>query len=331
MIIYDGEFKFSDSYRDMSSLELVEPFLMKSSSGDMYPIGKVPAKSINYNSGLQSSQFSNNLYRLDDSIWRMLRDKKRITESVDEYYSNNKVMIINDNIISVVDNQNYLTEFLDSIDKFTENDGLTLRYRYDEEEFQLLVIDDESSTGFIIRYYLSYNWISVFNVMYVGDSELFISPYPVTDKPVENDISILLDDEYLLNQCSMVSNDYQDFCDRGNINMSYSELISRLKSDFNIRITGKVIDPSDYLEDKDFSLIVSRFVDEVLGLMYQGVGYEYVNSSHLKRSVNFSPISYSRYYNIISNMYLNNNISINSLISVSKLILDKETNHDKLV
>lgn len=335
MIKYNKEFKFSDTYKDLSTMKLVEPLTMKSSLGEIFPVNKVPGKLISYYSGLRSNQFSNTLYKLDQGIWELLRDKKLETDEVKEYFSDNKVMIINGEIISVVNNSNYLAEFMDLINSLVEsNSEFSYMYQYNDNEFQFMVLRDGPESikvGFLIRYYLSHNWVSVINVAYDKDGAgLFTSPFKVTDKAVDSDLSIVLDPEYLSEQCEVVLEEYKTYNQRRSVKMTYSELFSRLRVDYGIRITHKAIDPVDYLADTEYNSEVSGFIQQALFEIYQGNGYEFINSPYLKRSINFSEITYGKYYKALSSLYMDGMVDLGNVVEVAEWILNRNTNYDQL-
>lgn len=334
MIKYDGKFEFNDAYRDLSTMTLSEPSVMKSTLGEIIPMNKVVAKEINYNAGMRSLQFSKNLYETDSTLWKTLRTKKSKLESVKEYFSSNKVMIIDDEIVSVVNNDNYLSDFMSIISNLTKNKDLKFFYNYTNQEFQFMVLknsDTNIMTGFIIRYYLSYNWISVMNVRYDSSTtDLFVSPFMITDKAIEDDLEIILDTSVLLDQCDIIDNEYTNFINKSSVKMSYAELFSNLKSDFGIKITYKVIDPIDYLANTEYSELVSKFLNKVLTSIYNGAGYQYVNSSYLKKLVNFSDITYGEYYKAVSDMYFDGSINIDNILSIARSVINSRTNYDQL-
>lgn len=328
MELFNKDFKFEDSYRQLTTLELVDP-MTAVINGKYYPINKTPAKSINSNVGLRSLMFSNQLYDHDKSLWETLQNKRKDNESVLEYKDSHFAMIIDDIIVSILDSDKYISKLMSILSDYIKDESLKFFYNYKDDEFQFIVLKDHSSggkSGYIIRYYLSYNWITVRNVFYIDDN-LYVSYDPICDKEIEDDLDIILDKDTLLMTCDLVYDEYISFSNKAmDSKISVEELFSYLKYDFGIKIKYSRIDPLDFLASTEYSTEVSAFVSDVLSYIYDTDMYRYVNSPYLKKSITFTKYSFYDYFKVLTSMYSDNQVNINSLINLISTVAHNKTN-----
>lgn len=331
---FDNNFKFEESYKKLTSVHLVDPQTVII-DGKYTIMNKQPSKTINENYGMRSLQFSSQLYNHDKELWEALRDKKDDNSQINEYKESHYAVIIDDSVVSILDNNTYISSFMKIISKYVEDESLKFFYNYNgDDEFQFIVLKDHNpgQVGFIIRYYLSGNWIIINYVYYSEDGYLFVSPSPVSNKEVSDDLEIILNKEELLTSCNLVYDEYELFKNRSlNCKISMEELFSYLKYDFNLKIKYTRIDPINYIADHDeYSTEVSTFLQEVLTYIYDTDMYRYVNSSYLKKSIGFSQFSFYEYYKVLSSMYIDNLVNINSLINLVDMVMRDKTNFSQI-
>lgn len=326
---FNNNFKFEDTYKKLSSLSLIDPQTAYI-SGEYFPINKQSARVLNSNLGLRSFQFSNQLFDHDKDLWETLRDKRVKTESVTEYMDNHLVMIINGLIVSVIDNDKYLSKFMSIIDEYIKDQNLQFYYNYKDDEFQFIALKEEVDNvrvGIIIRYYLSYNWITVSNILYDKNNSIYVSNNPITDKEIEDDLEMILDKSVLLGTCDLIIDEYTDFLRRSiDSKISFNELFNYLKSDFGLKIKYAKIDPIDFLANKEYSSEVSAFINDVLNYIYDTDAYKNVNASWLKKSIQFSKYSFNQYYKILSSMYMDNQANLSRLTTLINQVMTSNTN-----
>ena len=111
-------------------------------------------------------------------------------ESVIKYKSSHYAMIIDDVVVSIIDNNTYIPTFIKIIDEYVKDESLSFFYNYKDDEFQFMMLKDnpegDGKVGVIIRYFLSSNWINIKNVYYSPNNNIYISYQSITDKEVEN-------------------------------------------------------------------------------------------------------------------------------------------------
>lgn len=330
---FENNFKFEESYKKLSSVSLVDPQTVIT-DGKFIIMNKQPAKTINENYGMRSLQFSTQLYNHDKDLWENLRDKKRDNAQVNEYKETHYAVIIDDLVVSILDNDTYISSFMKIISEYVKDESLKFFYNYNnEDEFQFIVLKehDHGQVGFLIRYYLSGNWVTVNHVFYSDDGFMFIAPEPISNKEVGDDLEIILDKEELLISCSMVYDEYEIFKKKASeCKISMEELFSYLKYDFGLKIKYTRIDPLDYLADHEYSSEVSKFIQEVLTYIYDTDMYRYVNSSYLKKSIGFSQFSFYEYFKVLSSMYIDNIINASSLINLIDMVIKNRTNFSQI-
>lgn len=329
---FDSNFKFEDTYKSLSSVKLVEPNAVEC-AGIYYPLNKQSSRLLNSNLGMRSHQFSNQLYNHDIILWRELRDKKDKTADVKEYKDLNYLMIINNMVVSVVSNNTTLVSFMKIIDELVKDVSRNYFYSYKDDEFQFLSINKDNKTGYLIRYNLSFNWITINSVYYDNKDSIviYISSETICDKQIENDLEIILDKDALELSTNTVQFNYEEFLRKSkNMKISFEELFYYLKCDFKLKLKYTRIDPFEFLADKDYSSEINNFISDVLTYIYDTENYKYLNASYLKKSIKFSKYNFYEYYRILSDLYVNNEISVNSLIALVTHVSKNRTNFSQI-
>lgn len=332
---FTNEYKIDNSVIKVSDLSLIEPVIAIDKNGNYLKMSKFSAKQINQIYNLGGYQFSNKLYWLDVDSWRSLRDKRLTEDNIIENINKYNAVVVNDVIVTVVEDKPYVAEILDFINEFVRDDDIST-YVEDIEDKRILsvICIKDNKTGINIRYYIEDNWISIDDCYYDEDSDTLLFGYSseISSYINEDIINTINKDDLMQSAELSIAYAVEDIKNSFSVHTSVDEFSYYMKRLFKIKLGVAKYDIMNYAADhQDIPVDAINELSSLIDKYYDNASSNYTLSSYLRKAITMSSITYGEFVNSLSKIYIHDDLlKIDDLVGIERKVLNKSTDYDQL-
>lgn len=256
-------------YKTLEDLDFVNPNVVEVSGRRFsFPKKSEVLKRILRSIGIPSITFENQLYRINESVWKNLM-RSEIENSVSqEFLKALKFVIREGEIVGLCGSENTIGDLYNRVIEIAnELNAVVTLDDYSDSVVRFIISSAVSSSGILVTYYLTGDWLDVRSIYRSGDVRYSLVDRAVSMQVENSSFNDILDVDILKTYfCEEIlkirTEDLINKCSKSDL--SISEVKSLLKRDFGIKYKDQV-DVFDFAANHpEFnSFAVSKLADVI--------------------------------------------------------------------